>query len=172
MTDALKYRSGSRLLITCLWLTALLWAAVGGAHGFKGEVVSVDGGDTLVAEAQGEKHRIRLYGIDSPESGQHGSIAAKRYLRGLALAHPVEVEVIETDVFGRSVAIVRRVGKESSINAAIVANGYAWVNPQWCRVDVCDSWIDLQRQARKYRLGIWSGFDLIPPWEYKEQQEP
>lgn len=172
MTDALIHRSGSRLLITCLSLTTLLWTAVGGVHGFTGKVTSVDSGDTMVAEAQGQKHRIRLYGIDSPESGQHGSIAAKRYLRGLALAHPVEVEVIETDVFGRSVAIVRRVGKESSINAAIVANGYAWVNPQWCRVDVCDSWIDLQRQARKYRLGIWSGFDLIPPWEYKEQQEP
>jgi endonuclease YncB( thermonuclease family) len=172
MADDSLSRSASRMLVTCVSLTALLWISVGGVHGFTGEVTSVNGGDTMVAEIEGEKHRIRLYGIDSPESGQHGSTAAQRYLRGLALAHPVDVEVVETDVFGRTVAIVRRVGKESSINAAIVANGYAWVNPQWCQVDVCDRWIELQRQARKYRLGIWSGFNLVPPWEFKEQRGP
>lgn len=152
------------LIIMALWIT------VSGAHGFMGEVTDVNSGDTLVANVQGQKFSIRLYGIDAPESGQHGANAAKRYLRTLALAHPIEVEVIETDVFGIAVAIVRRVEKESSINAAIVANGYAWVNPKLCRADVCDKWTGLQSQAKKYGLGIWSGFDLIPPWEFNSQQ--
>ncbi len=172
MADALSDRCICRMLVISVSLMALMWITIGDVHGFVGEVTSVDSGDTMVAETQGQQHRIRLYGIDSPESGQHGSNAAQRYLRNLALAHPVDVEVIETDAFGRAVAIVRRVGKESSINAAIVANGYAWVNPQLCRVDVCNKWIDLQRQARRYRLGIWSGFNLVPPWEFKAQQEP
>lgn len=151
-------------------LTMVLWMTVNVAHGFMGEVTGVDSGDTLVADVQGEKLSIRLYGIDAPESGQHGSNAAKRYLRTLAMSHPVEVEIIETDVFDRAVAIVRRVEKESSINAAIVANGYAWVNPKLCRADVCNKWTALQNQARKFGLGIWSGFDLIPPWEFDTQQ--
>lgn len=160
----------NRIFTQLALIIMALWMTVNGAHGFMGEVTDVDGGDILVADVKGEKLSIRLYGIDAPESGQHGSNAAKRYLRTLAVAHPVEVEVIETDVFGRAVAIVRRMGKESSINAAVVANGYAWVNPKLCRADVCDKWTGLQRQAKKYGLGLWSGFDLIPPWEFNSQQ--
>jgi endonuclease YncB( thermonuclease family) len=148
----------------------ILWMAAGSALGFNGEIIQVDDGDTMVALVDGERQSIRLYGIDAPEPGQHGSNAALRYLRSIALAHPVEVEIVETDVFGRAVAVVRRVEKESSINAAIVAHGYAWVNPKSCRLDVCSAWNDLQRQAEKYQLGIWSGFDLVPPWEYRQQQ--
>lgn len=159
-----------RIFTQVILLIMLMLITVSGAHGFMGEVTDVNSGDTLVADVQGQKFSIRLYGIDAPESGQHGSNAAKRYLRKLTLAHPIEVEVIETDVFGIALAIVRRVGKESSINAAIVANGYAWVNPKLCRADVCDKWTGLQRQARKYGLGIWSGFDLIPPWEFNSQE--
>ena len=148
------------------------WAKCGSVHGFTGAIIGVDAGDTLVAEVEGSRHTIRLYGIDAPERGQHGANAAKRYLRSLALSHPVDVTVIETDVFGRDVAVVSRIGKESSINAAVVASGYAWVNPNACRLELCGQWQTLQQQARKYRLGIWSGIDPVPPWEFRIQRDP
>ena len=162
--------SRKRIMVSLFVIIIFQFAATSGIYGFSGEVISVDSGDTLVAIIADEKRNIRLYGIDAPENGQHGSNAARRYLRTLALSHPIEVEVIETDVFGRTLAIVRRVEKESSLNAAVVANGHAWVNPKICMADVCDRWKGLQDQAKKYRLGIWSGFDLIPPWEFDTQQ--
>lgn len=147
-----------------------LWMIIGSTYGFTAKVNGIDDGDALTVAAQEGKITVRLYGIDAPESGQQGSNAANRFLKSLVAEHPVFVDVLETDAFGRSVAIVKRLEKESSINAAMVANGYAWVDPKSCRVDVCDRWKDLQRQAKKFRLGIWSGYDLTPPWEFKQQQ--
>lgn len=156
--------SKSALILFTLWMT------ISSAYGFTAKVTDIDGGDALVVIVEGEKIKIRLYGIDAPVSGQHGSNAATRFLRSLVAEHPVYVEVLETDGFGRSVAIVKRLEKESSINAAMVANGYAWVHPKSCRADRCIKWKSLERQAKKFRLGIWSGYDLVPPWEFKNQQ--
>lgn len=172
MAEAHKNSLNYRIFARSTLLIMVLWMSVASAHGSAGEITGVEGGDSLVAVVEGETRRIRLYGIDAPVSGQHGSNAAQRYLRNLALEHPVEIDIIETDSHDRAVAIVRRVKKESSINAAIVANGYAWVNPKTCTATVCRKWKALERQASRYRLGIWSGFDLVPPWEYNIQEGP
>lgn len=134
------------------------------------KVAAVHDGDTLDVHVQGEKVRIRLYGIDAPENGQHGNVSSTRFLRRLILGHSLEIRAVEEDVFGRTLAIVVREGKESSVNAAIVANGYAWVNPGKCNVDDCAGWIELESRARMLKLGIWSGYDLVPPWEFRKLQ--
>ncbi|BBO71760.1 hypothetical protein DSCA_56900 [Desulfosarcina alkanivorans] len=126
-------------------------------------------GDTLSVSVQGERVSVRLYGIDAPESGQDGNVSATRFLKRLIWEHPLEIKVVEIDRIGRSHAIVTRRGKDTSVNAAMVANGYSWVNPGRCRVEACASWKKLESHARKYKLGIWSGFDLVPPWEFKLQ---
>ena len=133
-------------------------------------VVRVYNGDTLNLDVQGETVRIRLYGIDAPESGQDGNVAATRFLRRLVLEHPVEVKILETDRLEQAFAVVIREGKESSVNAAMVANGYAWVNPDLCKTDDCPRWKKIESQARMLKLGIWSDYDVVPPWEFRNQQ--
>jgi micrococcal nuclease len=133
-------------------------------------VVGVDDGDTLDVDLQGKTIKIRLYGIDAPEAGQQGNVSATRFLRHLVLKHPLTIKVLDTDMFGRMHAIVIRNGKESSVNAALVANGYAWVHAEQCWVEECRYWEKLEVQARRLKLGIWSRFDLIPPWEFGKQQ--
>ena len=134
------------------------------------KVIRVFNGDTMTAEAQGEEIGIRLFGIDAPESGQDGDVAATRFLRRLVLEHPVDIKVIETDRLNQIFAIVIRQGKESSVNAAMIANGYAWVNPDQCKTDECPKWKAIESQARTLRLGIWSEYNLVPPWEFRKQQ--
>lgn len=160
----------STLFSKSAWILFTLWMTIGSAYGYTAKVIDIDGGDALVVIAQGEKIKIRLYGIDAPESGQQGSNAATRFLKSMVAENPVYVELVETDGFGRSVAIVKRLEKESSINAAMVANGYAWVHPKSCEAAECIKWKNLELQAQKFRLGIWSGYDLVPPWEFKQQQ--
>ena len=133
-------------------------------------VVRVYNGDTLNLDVQGETVRIRLYGIDAPEAGQDGNVAATRFLKRLVLVHPVEIEVMKTDRLNQTFAVVIREGKESSVNAAMVANGYAWVNPDGCRTDECPKWKKLENQARTLKLGIWSDFDVVPPWDFRKRQ--
>jgi endonuclease YncB( thermonuclease family) len=133
-------------------------------------VVGVYDADLLNIEDHGEETRIRLYGVDAPEAGQNGNVAAIRFLRRMVLDHPVTVKVIETDRLNQIFAVVVREGKESSVNAAIVANGYAWVNRDRCRADECEVWKAMENRARTLKLGIWSDYNVMPPWEFREQQ--
>lgn len=133
-------------------------------------VIRVFNGDTLTIDAQGEEIRLRLFGIDAPESGQDGDVAATRFLRRLVLEHPVEIKVKETDQLKQIFAVVIREGKESSINAAMLANGYAWVNPDQCKDDQCLKWNVIESRARKLKLGIWSDYNIVPPWEFRKRQ--
>ena len=55
------------------------------AYATPATVIRVYDGDTLNLDVQGETVRIRLYGIDAPESGQDGNVAATRFLRRLVL---------------------------------------------------------------------------------------
>jgi len=155
-----------RIVVLLLILT--ITPAIAGAT--PATVVRVYNGDTLNLDVQGETVRIRLYGIDAPESGQDGNVAATRFLRRLVLEHPVEVKILETDRLEQAFAVVIREGKESSVNAAMVANGYAWVNPDQCKTDDCPHWKKIESQARMLKLGIWSDYDVVPPWEFKKQQ--
>ena len=133
-------------------------------------VVDVFDGDTLNVEIQNEIVRIKLYGIDAPESGQAGNNSSTRFLKHLVLNDLVDLKMVNTDVFGRSLAVLTRAGQKLSINATIVANGYAWVKPNECEISVCDELIKLESQAKLLKLGIWSGHDLVPPWAFLEQQ--
>lgn len=140
------------------------------AYATPATVIRVYDGDTLNVDVQGETVRIRLYGIDAPESGQDGNVAATRFLRRLVLEHPVEFKIMKSDRLDQAYAVVIREGKESSVNAAMVANGYAWVNPDQCKIDECPHWREIESQARMLKLGIWSDLNVVPPWEFREQQ--
>ena len=126
-------------------------------------------GDTFKVTMDGEKKTIRLYGIDAPESEQEGHLSAARFLRRLVFGNVLEIKILEKDWTGRFHAIVTRVGNEMSVNAAMVANGYSWVHAQKCNTEVCGEWKALESKARKYKLGVWSGYDLVPPWEFKRE---
>ncbi len=140
------------------------------AYATPATVIRVYDGDTLNVDVQGKTVTLRLYGIDAPESGQDGNVAATRFLRRLVLEHPVEFKVMETDRLNQAFAVVIREGKESSVNAAMVANGYAWVNPNGCKAEECPNWKEIESQARSLKLGIWSDYNVVPPWEFRKRQ--
>ena len=140
------------------------------AYASSATVVKVYSGDTLDVETQSEIVKIKLYGIDAPESGQDGNLSATRFLERLVLQSPIDIKVMETDVFGRNLAIIGHEGQKWSLNAIMVANGYAWVKPDECKIDLCSDLNKLESQARTLKLGIWSGFDLVPPWEFMKHQ--
>ena len=67
-------------------------------------VVGVIDGDTITIVRGGRQERIRLYGIDAPETRQAYSRVSTKTLGEMLRGKTVAVETVETDRYGRSVA--------------------------------------------------------------------
>ena len=76
------------------------------------KVTEVIDGDTF--KTDGRRKAIRIAGYNAPEIGKPGANAAKQRLKNLILYKRVTIEVVATDVYGRSVANVWVNGKSVS----------------------------------------------------------
>jgi endonuclease YncB( thermonuclease family) len=89
------------------------------------KVVSVHDGDTLTAvDAGNVQHKVRLAGIDAPETKQPFGTKARERLAELTLRKVVRVNVHSHDQYGRLVADIEAAGQ--SVNKRMVADGMAW----------------------------------------------
>lgn len=156
-------------MIRALALFAALFLTAHGAT--SAEVIvgraSVIDGDTL--EIHGA--RIRLYGIDAPESDQSYTVRGKSspcgQLAALALSNkigsrPVTCEPKDRDRYNRVLA-VRRSGGED-LNAWMVAEGWAMAHRHYS-----DDYIQQEDHASASKLGIWQG-DFVPPWDWRRSK--
>lgn len=115
---------------------------------------------------------IRLHGIDAPEYRQtcrdkHGSEyacgrQATNALRGLVGKQEVSCTSIETDRYGRAVAVCR-IGA-LDINGEMVRLGWAVA---YARHGL--SYVRLEAEARRARRGIWAGH-FERPEDYRARQ--
>ena len=129
-----------------------------------GRVVRVADGDTVsILDQDKRQHKVRLFGIDSPERDQPFGIAAKKALARRVADRNVGVVVIETDSYGRTVGTVYL--DAVNINAAMVADGYAW----WYRFYAPNNpeLAASEETAREKRLGLWSEPRPVPPWDWR-----
>lgn len=147
-------------VIMCLLAsTALAWSA---------RCVGVSDGDTITVRAEGQpKARIRLYGIDAPESKQDFGRRAKEHLSGLVFGEVVEIEDMGADRYGRTVAVVR-VGAVNA-NEEMLKAGMAWVVTKNCRNKICVRWRELETQAQAKRIGLWSQPEPVAPWVWRKK---
>lgn len=147
------------------------------------QVVRVSDGDTLVArksEGLGKATRIRLCGIDSPESQQPLGKEAKTYLQSMiqAAGNQIIVMPIERDRYNRLVAEVfisaptqQQPELEKFINYEMVAGGFAYHYLQFS--DSCpnrESFVEGEIEAKRQRRGVWVQSNLVKPWDYRKQQ--
>lgn len=150
-------------LLCCL----LFWT--GNALGWEARCVGVSDGDTITVRAEGKPQaKIRLYGIDAPESKQDFGRRAKEHLASLVAGEIVDVDVRSTDRNGRLVAVIRM--GQININEEMLAAGLAWVYPKYCKSRFCKDWQDIEEQARTQQLGIWSHADPVEPWVWRKQR--
>ena len=131
-------------------------------------VASVVDGDTV--EVRGE--RIRLHGIDAPESAQlcrkaDGSQWRCGQKAAFALSDRINRDTVrcegkERDRYRRLVAICYRKGQD--LNAWMVRHGWAMAYRQYSR-----DYVGEERYARTSKAGIWSS-RFTPPWEWRSQR--
>ena len=104
-------------------LLAILLYSPAFAADYPARVVGVSDGDTLtVLTAATTQKRIRLNGIDAPETGQDYGSRAKQLPSELAFGKNVTVKPTDTDRYGRTVADVM-LPDGRSLNQEMVRGG-------------------------------------------------
>ena len=140
------------------------------AESFTGQCIDVADGDTITVQTQSqEKVKIRLAGVDCPETFQVHGEKAKQYLSSLVFGKRVRVEPETIDLFGRTVGMVLVNG--ANINEMIVAKGHGWVFRKYCTAAYCNDWLKLEATARAARIGLWEDATPKPPWEWRAEQK-
>jgi len=119
-------------LFLLLTQPAISWA-------WSGEVVGITDGDTItVLKSKTLKDvKIRLYGIDTQERGQPFSKRAKQFTSKMVYGKVVEVKVMATDMYGRTVAMIY--SDKTLLNEELVNAGLAWVYDFYCSEPICES---------------------------------
>ena len=138
-------------------LVAMLVATPNLSWAWSGEVVGITDGDTITVLRNKEQVKIRLYGIDTTERGQAFGKKAKQFTSKLVFGKVVQVEVMATDRYGRTVAMIYAelnacpltgVSIKTLLNEELVKAGLAWVYYQYCHELICHAWADYQFAAK------------------------
>ena len=131
-----------------------------------GKVVSITDGDTITILSDKTQHKIRLYGIDTPEKGQPFGNAAKKHTSMLVAGKTVDVTSYDTDKYGRTVGVVRVDG--INVNQSLISAGYAWQYRKYCKASFCENWLELEEKTRLSGIGLWADNDPVPPWQWRK----
>ena len=94
-------RSLNRGRVVALLLVAVAAAALW-AEDFSGKGVAISDGDTIRVMHDGAAERIRLWGIDAPESKQAFGTRAKQFTGDLAFGEIVTVKVRDLELEART----------------------------------------------------------------------
>lgn len=138
------------------------------AEPITGKVVSVADGDTITISENGTERKIRFYGIDCPEGDQQFGQQATKFTSALVSGRKIEIKKMDTDRYGRTVAILYADGV--NLNEQIVAQGYGWMYRQYCKESFCQDWLQLESAAKASGKGLWADTNPTPPWEHRQQQ--
>ena len=138
------------------------------ADTLNGYVVGVSDGETVkVLDAGKKQHRIRLLGIDAPESNQAFGQKSKQYLSSLIFNKNVSITYKEKDQYGRILGTIFY--ENENINLKMVQAGLAWHYVYFAKDN--KELAEAEAAARKEKLGLWADPNPMPPWDFRRQKK-
>ena len=121
-------------------------------------------GDTIEVSSA----RIRLFGVDAPESAQRCLAGTRRWpcgeqatraLAGRVDGRSVACEERDRDRYGRIVAVCRSDGRD--VNAWLVREGWAMAYRRYSA-----AYVGEEVAAKAAQRGVWRG-EFVPPWDWR-----
>lgn len=116
-------------------------------------------------EVLARKYRIRLRGIDAPESSMPYGKEAKEELIKLVQGKSLRVIVFDQDRYGRCVGDIYFNGK--FIQEVLLKKGLAWHYTAYDHRSQLENW---EKEARAKRVGLWASSNPQKPWEYRKDK--
>ena len=156
------------------------------ADTLQGRVVKIADGDTVtIVDDQGQKHRIRLAGIDAPEKGQSYGDASTQALVELLSGKTVTIEYEKRDRYKRIAGkvLVDPQGEVfcmaldcvKKIDAGLeqIKAGMAW-HYKYYQMEQSEEdrrlYSEAEREARTKLLGLWKDEEPMAPWVWRKKK--
>lgn len=162
---ALWTESGQMLLIPQARFSAAdrQWIAEHPVKLLRGKVIFVADGDTVgLLDANKKQHRIRLDGIDAPESGQAFGTKSRQALNDGVYGKEVLVVYHNADQYGRILGNIYL--QDRWLNHDQLVRGMAWHYRHFNG----DSYLaESQKVAAIGKIGLWHDVSPLPPWRYR-----
>lgn len=145
-----------------------------------GLVVGVSDGDTItVLDAERQRHKVRLSGIDAPEKAQPFGQRSKENLSRLVFKREVAVEWTKRDRYGRIVGKVMvqpadcpTCPKTLDAGQAQLSVGLAWWYRKYAKDQTAEDrgrYESEEQEAKARRLGLWHDPDPLAPWVWRHR---
>lgn len=161
---------------TCIVLILQILLLAGTASAgrtVEGTVRAVYDGDTLLLASRDKSRlKVRLYGIDAPETrkpdrpGQPYGDLSRQALMSKVKGRRVTAEIVDLDQYRRAVAVIRCDGRD--INREMVAEGMAWAYRRYLQGAYASEYIRSETGARTRRAGLWNESNPRPPWDFRD----
>ncbi len=146
---------------------------ISGQTNLTGRVVRIADGDTLtVLDAMNAQQRIRLQGIDAPESHQTFGTQSKKNLSDLVFDKEVTAICGKADQYGRLVCKI--VLGEQDINLEQVRAGMAWQYKEFEREQSSEDrglYAQAEDEAHKMRRGLWIDTNPTEPSQFRREEK-
>jgi endonuclease YncB( thermonuclease family) len=171
------HRSNTLLAQACICLLLLALAPFALAVELTGKVVKVIDGDTIHVLRNEQLYKIRLGGIDAPESNQPYGNASKKHLAGMVAGKSVKIEILKRDRYDRLIGKVwvqpsdcDRCGKTLNTNHALILAGMAWWYEYYAKDQSAEDrgrYQSAEQEARARHWGLWQEPSPVPPWDWR-----
>lgn len=146
-----------------------------------GTVIKVSDGDSIqVSTPEQTKLKVRLYGIDAPETpkinnrtrqinkpGQPYGEDSWKALQDKIMGKQVKVDIVEFDKYRRAVCMVWL--DDRNINIEMVREGYAEAFIEYLKPPYQSQFLEEEQKARKANRGIWSIPDYERPRDFRKR---
>jgi endonuclease YncB( thermonuclease family) len=116
-------------------------------------------------EVLAKKYRIRLRGIDAPESAMPYGKEAKEELTKILEGKCLTVLVFDQDQYGRCVGDIYCNG--IFVQEQMLKKGLVWHYKAYDRRQELDQW---EKEARAKRVGLWASSHPEMPWEWRKNR--
>ncbi len=137
-----------------------------------GDTLDIDAPDGMKAST-----RIRLWGVDTPETVKPGEAPmyfgheASDFTKARVTRKPVRVVLAPNttrDRYDRLLAYVYPVGGDTMLNEELLEKGYAYADTRFAHVWK-ERFVMLEARARKAGLGLWAEvrLDQMPAWRQR-----
>jgi endonuclease YncB( thermonuclease family) len=134
---------------------------------YEADVLRIIDGDTIDVEHNYKVYRIRVKGIDAPESNQPFGWESHKFLHELIGNTSVYISTTSTGFYDREISQIFD-NDFTDISNVMIQNGYAWADFENNKFD--PEIKKMQDHAKKQKKGLWQDDNPIQPKIWRQHK--